>query len=88
MIHGRCFICDDYAFLDKHECLHGAKYRKLSIKYGLQLKLCRTCHTRLHAMPELNDKYKVLMQVKFEREHGHEEWMNVFGRNYKGGVNE
>ena len=83
MSHGMCQICGDYGHLDNHEPLHGSKYRQLSIKYGLQLKVCRMCHMGLHAKPELNDKYKVVMQARFEREYGHDEWMKVFGRNYK-----
>lgn len=81
MDNDTCYICGGIA-TDSHEPLMGNKYRKLSIKYGLQLRLCRPCHRLLHDKPELNKKYQKEMQCKFESEHGRDEWMKVFGRSY------
>lgn len=79
---GRCYHCKCRPVTAPHEPLMGNKYRKLSINHNLVIGVCDECHRLLHSDDKLNTVYKQEMQRIFEREHGHEEWMRVFGRNY------
>jgi hypothetical protein len=56
----------------------------LSIRYGLQVKVCNRLHKQIHANPltGLDLELKKEYQAKFESEHGHDEFMRIFGRNY------
>lgn len=77
-----CYHCKVSLAVAPHEPLMGSKYRKLSIKYGLVIGLCDSCHKLLHADDNINTVYKKEMQELFESKYSHEEWMKVFGRNY------
>lgn len=77
----RCFICGSMQTLETHHCLHGIR-RKMADKYGLTVRLCRSCHMNVHDHG-INDKYlEQTAQVVFEAKHGHQKWMDVFGKNY------
>ena len=79
----RCFICGAYG-VEIHHCMNKAD-RKNSTKYGLVVPLCRECHTGVngvHMNRERNDALKRIAQSRFEQKHSHDEWMEVFGRNY------
>jgi hypothetical protein len=62
--------------------IFGGANRKHSDRHGLVIRLCRDCHERMHKDMAFAEKYKKLAQMKFEKLHGHEEFMKVFGRNY------
>ena len=65
-----------------HHCIFG-KNRKNSEKYGLKVRLCSECHYRLHNQDEgLAMKYRKMAQEWFEKTHTHEEFMEIFSRNY------
>lgn len=65
-----------------HHCIFG-KNRKNSEKYGLKVRLCTSCHYRLHNQDEaLAMKYRRMAQECFEKLHSHKEFMEIFGRNY------
>ena len=40
---GKCFLCGQWAQLEKHHIFGGA-LRKKSERYGLTVYLCHTCH--------------------------------------------
>ena len=51
--------------------------------YGVPL--CRGCHTGdngVHMNRDRNDALKRIAQSRFEAKYSHDEWMEVFGRNY------
>lgn len=82
-----CFLCafegkPSPEYLEKHHFMHGTANRRLAERHGLWGYLCKDHHTRLHDKGE-NDLF--LMQVaqgRFEVLHSHEEWMEIFGKNY------
>ena len=64
-----------------HHCLHGSR-REAADAYGLTVHLCPVCHTLLHDHG-INDLFlEQTAQAAFEREHGREEWMKIFGKSY------
>lgn len=78
-----CIICQR-PFAHTHEVFHGPN-RQLSMKYKLQVRLCQEHHTGkngVHFNPEFELRLKKEYQQKFEDQHGHEEWMRLFKRNY------
>lgn len=78
----RCFICGRYGPTEVHHCLHGIR-RAAADKYGLTVHLCRACHQRLHDTGAFDIDLEQAAQTQFENAHSHEEWMRVFGKNYK-----
>lgn len=83
----RCYLCGSTVGLERHHCIHGTGGRKLADKYGLTVMLCAKCHrdgaTGVHGRNSEADRHlKKLAQKKFEEKHGHDKWMEVFGRNY------
>lgn len=76
-----CLECGAKA-TDTHHCLMN-KDRDKAEKYGLTVKLCRSCHSRLHDRDEaLANKYRRLGQLCFEYEYGHEAYMREFFKNH------
>ena len=77
----RCYLCGRSGALHKHHCLHGIR-RKAADRYDLTVFLCPECHMRLHDQG-VGDLYlEQLAQRHFEEEHGHDKYMEVFGKNY------
>lgn len=76
-----CHVCEAPAVTD-HEPIHGTADRKQSRKYGLMIPVCEICHDMFHKKPETNEPYKKEMQLRFEETHTHEEFMEIFKRNY------
>jgi hypothetical protein len=80
-----CYLCGNPYGLEKHHCMHGTANRKLAEKYGLYVPLCNCCHGTLQ-----NGKYGREMDLKlmrkaqeeFEKKYSHEEWMEIFKKNY------
>jgi hypothetical protein len=52
-------------------------------KYGLTVYLCHWCHARLHDKGECDKDLQEMAQIHFERQYGHEEFMKVFGKNFR-----
>lgn len=86
-----CFLCGrnhvaDPCGLEEHHVFGGAN-RKLSEKYGLKIHICgEHCHRNgpdaVHRNRKTDLAIKAAAQKVFEREHSHEEFMRVFGKNY------
>lgn len=77
----QCFICGrrpDHI----HHMLHGSR-RAAADKYGLTCHLCHECHTALHDRGVMDRELQALAQIAFEKRYGHEEFMRIFGKNYK-----
>jgi hypothetical protein len=69
---------------DLHEIFGGCR-RIVSMKFGLVLPLCRTCHTRI----ENDEKTKLEMKKKAEimfletyRPFGIDDFIQIFGKNF------
>lgn len=72
---------------DTHHCLFGNKRAKAD-EYGLTVKLCRTCHNRVHNPrndwdKESQEYLKREAQYAFEEKVGtREEFRQIFGKSY------
>lgn len=81
----KCFVCGAI-YAETHEAFHGRGKRQLSIKYGLQCKLCYKHHrdpkTGVHYDPAFDFFIKQKYQQKFEETHSRKEFIQLFGRNY------
>ena len=82
----RCFLCGGMNSLEEHHIFGGAN-RKLSERYGLKVMLCGVeCHRlgkhSAHMNIEVNKSLKRLGQIAFEARHSHEEFMEIFKKNY------
>ena len=79
---GTCFLCGKWRPLDTHE-IFGASNRKKSIRYGLQIRICRECHTDLHHIHPENYTYlKRDFQRIFEATYSRTQFISEFGKNY------
>ena len=82
-----CFLCGN-PNTDEHHIFSG-RNRGKSDKYGLTVRLCRMCHTKIHCARE-GDPYmnaslflKQTAQQAFEKQIGtREDFIKEFGRNY------
>ena len=82
----RCFLCGKVNGLEEHHVFGGAN-RKWSEKYGLKVYLCGIeCHREgpnsAHKNRDVSERLKRLGQIAFEARHSHEEFMQIFGKNY------
>ena len=81
----RCFVCGSMRELELHHIMHGTANRRISTRLHLTCWLCRTHHTGkygVHNDPVLNHTLQAEAQTAFEKTHTHEEWMQIFGKNY------
>ena len=82
----RCYICGGRAS-EEHHVFHGSN-RKNSDIWGLTVYLCPRCHrtsnTAIHGKDghEMDVALKKAAQKSFEILHSHEEFMEIFGKNY------
>lgn len=77
----KCCVCGSKRNIELNEIYEGS-YRSLSIKYGMIIPLCNKHHKQFH-----NDRlfalyYKSLFQKKFEKTYSHEEFIQIFKKNY------
>lgn len=83
----RCFICHrEINYLEDHHVFFGTANRKQSEKYGLKVPLCPCCHRGskgVHHNKELDLRIKQMAQIEFEKNYSFEEFMKVFGKNYR-----
>lgn len=80
-IEDRCRYCDA-PYAQTHEVFGGNGKRQISIKYGMQAKLCWKCHEELPRDPQRNLELKQEYQRIFESKFGHAVFMKLFGRDY------
>ena len=81
----RCFVCGSMRDLELHHMMPGVANRRLSTRYGLVCWLCRAHHTGnfgVHSDAVLMQRLRREAQAAFERTHTHEEWMQIFRKNY------
>lgn len=82
--NSKCEVCG-VGYAETHEIFFNPGKRQLSIKYGLQASLCAEHHrgpTGPHHNRERDLELKRRGQRNFEQWHGHEKFMELFGRNY------
>lgn len=76
-----CYYCNSpegrVGKMDLHEVYGGAN-RIRSIKNGLVVPLCRTCHSNEMIIQDL----KKWCQRKYEQEHTREEFISLIGKSY------
>ena len=72
--------------LESHHIMHGTANRKISEHYGLKVWLCPEHHRlgkdAVHKCRETDLKLIRIGQKTFEDAFSHEEWMNLFMKNY------
>lgn len=83
----KCYVCGSEINLERHHIIFGTAGRKKSEKYGLTVMLCQEHHRGTFGVhgkngAELNKKLKIEGQRAFEANHSHEDWMNIFHKNY------
>ena len=80
----RCYFCGARTGLERHHVMAGPN-RKWSEAYGLWIWCCHEHHTGKEGVQynrELNQSTKRLAQIAFEARHSHDEWMQIFKKNY------
>lgn len=85
---GTCYLCGLYTETERHHIFYGAALRPISERLGLVVYLCPECHRGTYGVhgkngDKANRTLKDIAQRLWEREHSHEEWMQIFGRDYK-----
>lgn len=76
-----CYVCQKKKKDDLNEVFEGSN-RQMSMKYGLVIPICRSCHTEYDLNKNLRQKYQKEAQKKFEEKYGHELFMQEFRKNY------
>lgn len=81
----KCWFCGRTSYLHDHHIFFGPN-RKNSEKYGMKVWLCVRHHTveqtGVHHNRVMDLRLKRIAQSKFEEIHGHDKYMEVFGKNY------
>ena len=80
-MYGECYLCHRWANLERHHMLHGCRRQKAE-EWGLVVNICPRCHRLLHDKGERDLELERVAQRIFEEEHGHELWMQEFGKDY------
>lgn len=75
-----CYLCKSKKE-DLHELL-GGRNRKLSMKFGLVIPLCRKCHNLIENDETLKDKLHKVAQKEFKKHYKSENFVQIFGKNY------
>jgi len=81
-----CMICDSYHWIECHHIMP-ASNKKKSEKYGLIAPLCHDCHNEppngVHHNRENDRRLRAKAQIAFETHYPDEDWLRIFGRNFK-----
>lgn len=79
-----CYICGGMAQCAHH--IFGGPLRKISTANGFIVPLCHACHNMsdkgVHFNEQLSRMLKAEAQKEYEKEHSHDEFMKLIGRNY------
>lgn len=81
----KCALCGRVDGLERHHVMHGTANRRLAEKYGLTVWLCAEHHRGKmspHQNHNIDVAFKMAAQKAFEQIYSHEEWMEIFGKNY------
>lgn len=77
-----CYICGAMRDLETHHCLHGSR-RKKAEEDGLTVKLCHSCHMRLHDTGKYDRDLQQAAQVAYmARNGGVNAFVERYGKNY------
>jgi hypothetical protein len=80
-----CTVCG-VGYAHNHEIIFGNGRRQLSIKYGMQVRLCQEHHQGnegVHFNKEFDTRLKQQAQRRFEAEIGsREDFRSIFGESY------
>lgn len=81
-----CEVCGK-PYAANHEIFFGRGKRQLSIRYGLQKRLCYEHHNmpggnNPHFNKAIDDMYKREAQAKFEQDHSRDMFRRLFGKSY------
>lgn len=83
----KCFICGNYT-VHKHHIFYGTANRSKSEKWGCWCYLCPKHHNMsddgVHFNKALDTYLKQYTQTKFEEIYGHDQFMSIFHKNYRG----
>ena len=81
----RCYFCNRISGLEKHHVFAGVANRKISESRGFWVMCCHDCHTGRDGVQynkEKNLRLKQDAQRAFEKDHTHQEWMDLIRKNY------
>ena len=80
-----CYICGRRATETHH--IFGGANRSLSDRYGLVIPLCHSCHNEppggIHFDPDVRREIQALAQAQFERAYPDQDFLKIFGKNYR-----
>ena len=78
----KCFFCSNKS-IEWHELLKG-RNRKKCIKWGLCIKICRSCHNKTETDSEFYKQTREMAQNKWQEYYNksEEEFIDEFGRSY------
>lgn len=76
-----CFMCGIGGDLARHEVFGGAD-RKTSKATGMWVSLCPVCHEKAHKTEMWSRILHQEAQMMFEHCHSHDEFIELFGKNY------
>ena len=77
-----CYFCSSSFELTWHELFRG-RNRQNSMKYGLCLRMCSTCHELYQEDKHFNDFWHVKGQIAFEETYPDLDFVKIFKKNYK-----
>lgn len=77
----KCYFCSNAADLTWHEIFRG-KNRTNSMKYGLCLRICVSCHEKYQEDINFNDYWHEKGQLAFISSYPELDFLKIFGRNY------
>lgn len=81
-----CIVCKTTLNLHKHHIFFGNSNRKKAEKWGCWCYLCAPHHNMskhgVHFNKVLDTRLKQFAQRKFEELHSHEEFVQIFRKNY------
>lgn len=78
----KCYFCYSTCDLTWHEIFRG-RNRSNSMKYGLCLRMCLSCHEQFQDNKEFNEYWHKKGQALFENAYPDLEFAEIFKRNYK-----
>jgi Zn-finger protein len=62
-----CALCGSPA-TDTHHLVEGRGYKQLADADGLYIRVCRTCHAKIHATPVAMRLSQIVGQLEFEKQ--------------------
>lgn len=77
-----CYFCSSGYELTWHEIFRG-RNRQNSMKYGLCLRMCSSCHELYQEDKHFNDFWHVKGQATFEETYPELDFVKIFKKNYK-----